>query len=101
LSNKYRCGGFKVWQIWRQDLQPEGRLPGSGMPDTENPAREEVRRVSDTDQQPGGGGVVGPVEGAGRRSAPFDDLKILDARLKNRHDFAPQHCAICMAVAGA
>jgi hypothetical protein len=31
-------------------------------PKTENPAREEVRRVSETDQQPGGGGVASPIE---------------------------------------
>lgn len=28
----------------------------------ENPAREEVRRASETDQQPGGGGVASPIE---------------------------------------
>jgi hypothetical protein len=32
-------------------------------PKAENPAREEERRVSDTDQQLGGGGVAGPIQG--------------------------------------
>lgn len=67
---------------------------------TENPAREEVRRVSETDQQPGGGGVAGPIEDTGRRSASVDDLTIQEASLKNSHDYAPQYCASRMAAYG-
>jgi Aminoacyl-tRNA editing domain len=66
----------------------------------ENPAREEVRRASETDWQPGGGGVTSPTKNAGRRSASFDALTIQQARSKNSRYFAPQHCACRMAGTG-
>jgi hypothetical protein len=63
----------------------------------ENPAREEERRVFNTDQQLGGGGVVGPTEERWEEECVFDDLTIQDACLKNSRNFAPQHCVGRMA----
>lgn len=96
LSNKYRSKGDRREASFCQGFclqQPRRGTPAKA----ENPAREEVRRVSETDWQPGGGGVTSPTKNAGRRSASFDALTIHQARSKNSRYFAPQHCACRMA----
>src|SRR5690606_10046236 len=95
-------GGFSIWARSRQDSSGGATGEDSGsIRKIENPAREEVRRVSKTDQQLGGGGVVGPTKNAGRRSASFDAFVIQEPSSKNSQDFAAQQCAACMAELGA